>query len=203
MEPRTAASIRAYDTAAAAYHEEWKERRLRDAARTFSRMAGRGALVLDPAGGPALDARLLGDVGLQVATGDRSLEAALIGRTYFPKGLLAVWDYRHLPFADNTFGGIWAPAALHHLPRREIIPALEELRRVHASGPIFLTFPEGDEELAPFEDPPAGTVYVTSISSDQLKALLVKLSYVDVEVERRPDLIGRDVTWLYGWGRAG
>lgn len=201
MDSRTVISIKAYDAAAVGYHDAWQERRLRAAARRFAQMAGRGALVLDPASGPGLDTRLLLDVGLRPASGDISLECVRVGRTYFPKGLLAAWDLRRLPFPDGLFGGVWAPAALHHLPRKAILPALAELRRVHARGPILLTFREGKGELEPFEDPPAGTVYTTPVTVDELRALLLGAGYTHVDVEPQPDPLGRATTWLHGWGR--
>jgi ubiquinone/menaquinone biosynthesis C-methylase UbiE len=134
--------------------------------------------------------------------GDYSHECMKVARTLFPKGSLARWDFRCLPFADGTFDGIWAAGALGHLPRREIRAALAEFVRVHRRGPIFVTFIEGDADLERFEDPPAGSVYVTAISADELKALLLAGGYVEVEIESRPDPLGRgDVRILYGWGR--
>ncbi len=201
MDERTRASIDAYDAAAAAYLAAWRDLRPREAARTFARMAGKGALVLDVAGGPGVDVRLLRDAGVRSASGDLAAECVKVARTYFPKGLLARWDFRHLPFADRQFEGIWAPAALQHLPRAGIIPALRELRRVHARGPIFLEFIEGRSDLEPFEDDPVGTVYVTRVTGDELKALLLKAGYRDVEIDSRPDPRGRRIRWVHGWGR--
>lgn len=201
MDPRTRHSIDAYDKAAAEYQETWWNRRPLDAVRKFSRLAGRGAVVIDIAGGPALDVRVLRDAGLRVVSGDRSQEAMRIGAELFPKKPLACWDFRRLPFGDGVFGGVWAPAALQHLPRAEIRRALTEVRRVHSSGPIFLSFREGDGDLEPVEDPPAGEVYATSVSEPALKALLADQGYGTIEIERRPDPAGRrDVTWLHGWG---
>jgi ubiquinone/menaquinone biosynthesis C-methylase UbiE len=202
VDPRTSKSVDAYDRVAAEYLERWRDARPRDAAKKFGAMAGRGATILDAACGPVLDVRVLRDAGVHVVAGDLSQECMRVGKTYFPKGSLARWDYRRLPFADDTFGGIWAAGALQHLPLAEVRPALAELRRVHGRGPIFLSFPEGHAELAPLEDPPAGTVYVTKISADELKALLVAAGYREVEVEQRPDLQERPgLSWLYGWGR--
>ncbi|MGH3666512.1 MAG: class I SAM-dependent methyltransferase [Egibacteraceae bacterium] len=196
------ASIAAYDAAAAAYQQAWRDRRPLDAARKFGALAGRGARVIDVACGPVLDVRLLRDAGLRVVAGDRSHESMRVGRTFFPRGALARWDFRRLPFGDGTFDGVWAPGALQHLPRAQIRPALAELVRVQRQGPIFTTFRQGAEELEPIDDPPAGTVYATTVSAEQLKALLLAAGYVEVEVEPRPDPLGRaDVTWLYGWGR--
>lgn len=201
MDDLLTVTVNAYDRCAEAYLEAWKDRRPRDHARRFARMAGADALVLDVAGGPGVDVRLLRDVGLRAASGDLSMECMRVARTFFPKGLLARWDYRALPFADGAFEGIWAPAALQHLPRRAIIPALQELRRVQARGPIFLTFPEGESDMGVVEDPPAGEVQVTAITTEELRALLLRMGYVDVEVESRPDPRGIALRWSYGIGQ--
>ena len=201
MDPRTQQSIDAYDDAADAYQQTWWRHRPLDAVRRFAGLAGRGARVLDVACGPALDVRVLRDAGLRVVAGDRSTESMRLGAMLFPKKPLAVWDYRNLPFPDATFEGVWAPAALQHLPRAEIRSTLSEFRRVHARGPIFLSFREGSGDLDPVEDPPAGTVYATSVTEAELRALLAEQGYRELEVEQRPDpLERRGVTWLYGWG---
>ena len=202
MDELLRATVNTYDACAEEYLQAWKDRRPRDSARTFARMAGDGALVLDVAGGPGVDVRLLRDMGLKAASGDLSAECMRVARTFFPKGLLARWDYRSLPFADDQFSGIWAPAALQHLPRRAILPAMREFRRVQATGPIFVTFPEGESDMAPMEDPPAGMVQVTSITPEELQALLLRIGYVDVEVESRPDPRGIARRWSYGVGIA-
>lgn len=195
-------TVNTYDQCATEYLEAWKDLRPRDTARTFAQMAGDGALVLDIAGGPGLDVRLLRDVGLRAASGDLSAECMRVARTFFPKGLLARWDYRSLPFADNQFAGIWAPAALQHLPRRAILPAMREFARVQATGPIFVTFPEGETDMAPMDDPPAGTVQVTSVTPEELRALLLRMGYERVEVESRPDPRGIPQRWSHGLGIA-
>ena len=201
-EDRIDRTVAAYDAAALEYQEAWRQRRLLDAIRKFGALVGRGGRVLDVACGPSLDVRLLRDAGLKVVGGDRAHESMRLARTLFPKGSLARWDYRRLPFPDAVFDGIWAPAALHHMPRAQIRRTLAEWRRVQRKGPIFVTFREGSDDLSPVEDPPVGTVFVTSVTGDQLRALLLDAGYTDVEVEPRPDLGGApDVTWLYGWGR--
>jgi len=202
VDPRTKATLAAYDKAAAEYQEFWRQRRPLDAVRKFAALAGKGATVLDPACGPVVDVRLLRDAGLRVVAGDLSHEVMKLGKMLHPKGALARWDFRNLPFPDATFGGVWAPATLQHLPRAEMLTALRELRRVHREGPIFLTFRQGAGDLEEVEDPPAGAVYASSVTAEELKALLLGVGYVEVEVEQRPDpLDRREVTWLYGWGR--
>lgn len=202
VDPRLQRTIAAYDAAASSYREAWKDLRPRDAVRRFAATAGRGAVVLDIAAGPGLDLRVLRDAGLSVVAGDAAFEAVRVGRTYFPKGALAQWDFRRLPFADDTFDGVWAPFALAHLPLAQIRPTLTELVRVQRQGPIFCSLREGRSDLEAFEDPPAGTVYANAVSSDELYALLVDAGYQRVEVERRRDVAGRPaVVWLYGFGQ--
>lgn len=202
VEDRVDRTVAAYDAAAAAYQEAWRQRRPLDAIRKFGALVGRGGRVIDVACGPALDVRLLRDQGLKVVAGDRSHEVMRLARTLFPKGSLAQWDYRRLPFDDGVFDGVWAPAALQHMPRALIRRTLGEWCRVQRRGPIFITFREGGQDLGPVQDPPAGTVWATSVTGDQLRALLLDAGYGEVEVETRPDLAGApDVTWVYGWGR--
>ncbi|MGH8906719.1 MAG: class I SAM-dependent methyltransferase [Egibacteraceae bacterium] len=196
-------TLEAYDAVAIEYQATWRDRRPMDAVRRFAGIAGRGARVCDIACGPALDLRYLRDHGLKVVAGDLSWSSMRLGKTLFPKGSLACWDYRRLPFGDRAFDGMWAPAALQHLPRAQIRAALGEVRRVHGRGPIFLTFREGSTDLAVVDDPPAGRVWAIAVTTAELYALLLDAGYTDVEVEQRPDPLGRpDVTWLYGWGMA-
>ena len=193
--------VAVYDAAAEEYERAWRGHRPLDAVRKFSALAGRGARVVDVASGPALDVRLLRDAGLKVFAGDLSHESMRVGKLFHPKGALARWDFRRLPFPDGSFAGVWAPAALQHLPRRGLRTGFRELRRVHATGPIFVSFPEGSTDLAPSDDAPAGAVHTTAVSPEECRALLLDAGYGEVEVEERPDGLGRDLTWVYGWGR--
>lgn len=200
-ETLVASDVSAYDGAAKRYQDLWKGHRLRDAARRFGGLSGRGARVLDVASGPALDVRLLRDVGVTAYSGDRSAEAMRLAKTLHPKGCLAQWDFRRLPFGDDAFDGVWAPAALQHVPRVAVRSTLAEWRRVQRRGPIFVTMREGRGDLDPVDEPPVGTVHVTSVSEGELEALLLASGWVRVEVERRPDLLLRaGVTWLHAFG---
>lgn len=200
-DPRLQRTWAAYDANAVAYQEHWRHRRPLDAVRRFGELVGRGGRVLDVASGPALDLRLLRDRGLHVAAGDRSHESLRIARTLFPKGALARWDFRRLPFADGVFDGVWAPAALQHVSRAQVRAVLAEWRRVQRRGPLFVSLRDGSGDLEEVADPPVGPVHVTTVSGDELKALLLAAGYVDVEVEPRPDPSGdAGTTWHHGFG---
>ena len=197
-DPRVASTLQAYDACAQEYHDLWHQRRPTRAVKTFARLAGAGSVVLDVADGPALDVRGLRDAGLVVVGGDWSPACMQLSRTLHPRGLLARWDFRRLPFADDTFDGVWATAALQHVPRAQVRAVLAEWRRVQRSGPIFVTMREGEGDLVPVEDEPAGTVRVTQVSLEQLRSLLLAGGWQQVEIERRPDPLERSgVTWLH------
>lgn len=202
MDPRQQRTIAAYDEAAVDYFERWKEHRPRDAIKRFAALAGRGAVVCDLACGPGVDLRELRDAGLTVVAGDAAGGAMKVARTYFPKHPLAQWDFRRLPFPDDTFDGVWASAALPHLPQAELRAALAEVARVHRRGPVFCSFPEGRSGLERRDDPPAEPVYTTAVTPGELQALLLDAGYRHVEVERRPDLLGRaEPAWLYAFAQ--
>ncbi len=201
MDTRLERTQQAYDARAAAYQEYWRARRPLDAIRKFASRVGRGGRVIDVASGPALDLRLLRDAGLAVVAGDLSAESMKVAGTLFPKGSLARWDYRRLPFPDGVFDGVWASQALQHVPRAQVRAVLAEWRRVQRGGPIFVSMRQGTGDLDEIDEPPVGTVYATSVTADELRALLVAAGYAEVEVEPRPDLLGRShITWLHGFG---
>jgi SAM-dependent methyltransferase len=191
----------AYDADPAGYQQYWRTHRPLDAIRKFSARAGRGGRVLDVAAGPGLDLRLLRDAGLRVFGGDLSHPSMKVAVTLFPKGALAQWDYRRLPFPDDVFDGIWASAALQHVPRAQVRRVLAEWCRVQRGGPIFVSMREGNGDLEVIDEPPIGPVHATTVTAEELRALLLDAGYTAVEVEPRPDLLGRsDVTWLHAFG---
>jgi SAM-dependent methyltransferase len=201
VDPRLADTQAAYDSNALAYQAHYRALRPLDAIRKFAGRVGRGGRVLDVASGPGLDLRLLRDAGLRIVAGDLSHESMRVAGTLFPKGALARWDFRRLPFADRTFDGIWASAALQHVPRAQVRRVLAEWRRVQRGGPIFVSMREGSGDLEIVDEPPIGKVHATTVSADELRALLLAAGYAEVEVEPRPDLLGRaDVTWLHAFG---
>jgi len=199
----TRASIATYGAAAHATMADRRDARPVESARAFARIAGRDAWVLDAAAGPATDVRLLCDVGLRPVAGDASESAIRACAHLFPKRPLACWDVRNLPFPAATFAGIWAPAALQHLPRQQLRAAFGELRRVHAAGPIMVSFREGGTDLAPVVDHPAGQVYATALQMHELRALLADQGYQKIDVSRHSDSRLRGVTWVSGWALAG
>lgn len=144
----------AYDRLAAAYAERnatMPEAYLELGPR-FLGLVRAGARVLDLGCGAGRDLAWLDAEGADVIGGDRSLGMLAQARDlvraggHAPSGLLQL-DMRHLPFGDETFGGVWCSASLLHLPKRDAPGALVEMRRVlPPDGPLLLGIQEGDGE---------------------------------------------------------
>jgi 8-oxo-dGTP pyrophosphatase MutT (NUDIX family) len=53
---------------------------------------------------------------------------------------------RHLPFAAESFGGVWSSAAMLHLPKSDLPQTLAETHRVLDHGQLYLAVKEGQAE---------------------------------------------------------
>lgn len=106
------------------------------------RVVGR---VLDIGSGPGRDGVILRNHGLKVVCLDAAREmVSMTGE----KGLESVQaDFQSLPFADQSFNGVWAYTSLIH-DRKENLPhALQEIKRVLKHWGVFgLGIIEGNSE---------------------------------------------------------
>ena len=101
--------------------------------------------VLDIGSGPARDALILKERGLDVTCFDASEAMIEISRAQGFHSVLG--DVMHLPFADNFFGAVWAYTSLIHVPKKDIDTAFSEIKRVLAPrGVLGLGFIEGNTE---------------------------------------------------------
>lgn len=68
-------------------------------------------------------------------------------RQRIPQGQFVQANMLNLPFAAETFGGVWACASLLHLPRPDAVPALVEMYRIlKPGGSLFLGVQRGQGE---------------------------------------------------------
>lgn len=116
-----------------------------------------GGRVLDLGCGPGSDTDVLASRGFDVVGLDVTapfLRAAAERRTESPDeddgdAAFVQGDMRSLPFAAQTFDGIWGSASFHHVPREQASDAVAELRRVlREGGRLFLSVkraPTGSE----------------------------------------------------------
>ena len=97
-----------------------------------------GGRVLDVGCGPGQDVEALAAGGLNVVGFDIAPSLLQAAWTQGSDGRFVQGDMRQLPFAGNTFDGIWTCAAFHHVPGADAIPTLREFRRVlNREGIVF------------------------------------------------------------------
>lgn len=103
-----------------------------------------GERVLDVGCGPGSDAAVFADRGLDVVGADVT-QSFLLEASEDVAGAFCRGDARSLPFADDTFDGVWACASLHHVPRSDLPAALAECHRVlRPAGAFFCSVKRGD-----------------------------------------------------------
>lgn len=101
--------------------------------------------ILDIGSGPGRDGLLLKDRGLEVICLDASEAMIELCRK---KGLESiVGDFLSIPFENNSFSGVWAYTSLLHIPKKDFLKAINEVRRVlKDGGTLGLGLIEGNTE---------------------------------------------------------
>lgn len=112
-----------------------------------------GATVGDVGCGPGRDLRWFVDRGMTVVGVDASFEMLRLPMQRDSMRVRA--DLRRLPFAPDSFDGLWCASTLLHVPRSGARDVLVGFRRVVRKGGLLgLITPTGDAEgweLAPYD----------------------------------------------------
>lgn len=155
-----------------------------------------GATVLDVGCGPGLDASIFQTYNCTVIGLDYSHEMMRVGRDeHDHKVPFCQADMRHLPVGQRV-DGIWASASLLHLQREDLLPALQEFRRVlKPGGVLYLSVKVGDGEnwvsARPYgHDSPR---FFTFWQPETLDPLLETAAFHIIDGWQEP---GRRDTWL-------
>jgi len=104
-----------------------------------------GKKIIDVGSGPGRDGLLLQEQGKKVVCVDAS--EAMVGLST-ERGLRSVVaDFASLPFASESFDGVWSYTALLHIPKESVGTPLGEISRVlKPRGMFALGLIEGDSE---------------------------------------------------------
>lgn len=201
LDERTRASIAAYDEHAAEYQDTFRLKRPVADARRFGDLAERGCLVLDVGSGPAVDLRVLADLGVQPVGLDLSLGALRHARMLLPRHALVQAPMQDPPFLPRSFGGLWLSSAFTHLPRADWRPTFATLLGLLAAGPVYFSCYRGTDDMAPVEDPVLGPVHRSQATEDEVEALMTSHGLKDVQVDIRPDpIVDRRRPWVVALG---
>ena len=152
----------------------------------FNQLPGRN--ILDLGSGPGRDALFFRENGFQPICVDIATNMA---RATHRQGLLScVGDAEELPFADNSFAGVWAYTSLLHMPKNKFPDALREIERVlDDSGVLFLGMKEGCfDGFAPVQNECDISRYIALYTHEELLVRLQKSKFDVVHSSSvRPD----------------
>jgi SAM-dependent methyltransferase len=145
----TLTTVSAYNTGAHEYAEHSNDRtplnRLHD---RFRDLLSPEARILDLGCGPGHDAAELATRGLRVTAFDPAGGLLAEAKAHASITHLVQGDARLLPFAPQSFDGIWACASLLHVPKGEVPAALSEASRcLRSGGVLFTSMQHGQGEL--------------------------------------------------------
>lgn len=186
LDPRTRASIAAYDDVAGDYQLRLRTHRPLTDVKRFAEGLARGTVVLDAGCGPANDIRLLRDQGLHVIGLDLSPGALAHARLLLPRDGLVRGPLEDPPFADESFGGLWCNGGLDHTPRDRWRTVFAALVRTVDTGPVMLSCYRGTVDMVEVTDDLLGTIHVSAITEEEIVTMFEERGLTDIRVEVRP-----------------
>jgi SAM-dependent methyltransferase len=142
---------KSYDQVAAEYAEKFKDEMDdkpfdRDCLDRLAREVGSLGPICDLGCGPGQIARYLHHKGVPTLGVDLSPRMVAEAQRLNPEIHFHQGDILSLPDADNSWGGIAAFYCIIHIPRKRIVDALREMKRVlKPGGMLLIAFHTGNE----------------------------------------------------------
>ena len=153
------------------------------------------------------DCKLLADRGLRVVGIDLSKNLLAIAKGKYPEIEFVEGNFLNLPFADQSFNGIWAHASLLHLETIEAVEkALTEFNRVLKPRGLLLVAVKkqmAKEKTSVVSDKISGHErFFRWFTLPELKTLLTEAGFTIMTLTEKEDQAGRgEVTWLMALAR--
>ncbi|OGI12482.1 hypothetical protein A3K64_04185 [Candidatus Micrarchaeota archaeon RBG_16_36_9] len=146
--------------------------------------------ILDAGCGPGVDSGYMKARGFEVLGVDLSEEMLKIAKQKFPKIHFELADLRALKLKPNSFDGILASCSLIHIPKKDIIPTLQNFNKfLKRDGKIYIALQAGKSGEIFINEPfkPDEKLFLNIISIDEIKDLLFKTGFSIVKkYERKP-----------------
>ncbi len=170
----------------------------------FSLAVGQGKKVLDAGCAAGRDTQILSELGLEVTGLDLSNSLIGLARESYPDLTFIQGNFLDLPFANESFAGVWAQASLLHLETiEEVTKALEEFNRVLEKGGILHVYVKqqlGQAKTAVVADNVSlHERFFRWFTKTEVEFLVAKTGFEILQIQDNlPDIGGRlEVKWIY------
>lgn len=192
-----------YEANAADYAKSIQNLTSLERLRAFAKATGIGKKVLDVGCAAGRDSKILSNLGLSVTGVDLSKSLLRIARENCPEITFVHANFLNLPFAKESFDGIWANASLLHLEEFfQVEQAAREFNRVLKKGGIlhiFVKQQSGEEKTSVVSDQISHHErFFRWFTGDEVKNLLTENGFVILHLrDDLPDPGGREeVRWI-------
>lgn len=181
-------AVSVYDKIAEPYAKEFSEPS--EYLDEFLNLLPAGAGILDAGCGPGVDSAYMKSKWFHVTGVDLSEKMIKLARNKFPDVEFKIADIRNLNFPPNFFEGIVASCSLIHIPKKDIVPTLNQFYKLlEKGGIIYIALQEGKSEEIFINEPfkPDEKLFLDIFSLDEIKNLLTKTGFSIIKVhERKP-----------------
>lgn len=152
-----------------------------------------GEQILDVGCGPGVDTETFSNDGFEVVGFDLTRSFTETAKEKVPDTSFVRGDMRQLPFADETFDGIWSCASFLHIPREDAPGTLREFNRVLAEdGVVYLSVRHG--EVSGYH---TDGRYFEQYLPEEIRTLLVNEGFSPISIANDVEWVrGKQVGWL-------
>ena len=201
LSPTLSETIATYDGIAHEYGLRFAEADLTVDRLRFQKSLLPKAEILDAGCGAGRDCRLFLRDGYRPLGID--LSHGLLGEARrVTSAPLVVGDIRDLPFANESFDGVWCCAVLVHLDPADTALALREMHRVLApAGPVFIAVRHGGGTSWRV-DGPGLRRWFCSYSAEAIASLISGAGFIDLQTTISPGLASPG-KWVHTHARKG
>ena len=190
MKPEIDPTRKSYDQFAVQAADRFWGFELTETWEDFDHSLPRGAKVADIGCGPGRDTAQFNQRGFWATGLDYSIGILQEAMRRAPAPYLQ-GDMRTLPYAPESFEGVWACASLLHLPRDQAPGVLAEIWRImKPQGSLYLALKEGQGN---YWDTKEGERFFTLFQEDEMRNMLQAAGF---EIHRVVINPGEDAPWL-------
>jgi len=192
-------TVETYNAVAPEYVNDTQNRQPEQEFEAFCQEMKPQGVVLDAGCGGGRDSLALAQRDFSVIGIDLSEEMLKLARRSAPGCKFIRADLRNIPCEDASIDGIWCCASLLHLKRSQVIPVLQEFKRVLKIGAIccILVKEGAGEEMVEFSQEKLR--FFTYFQRDEMLGYCLAAGFriLDEHVSRgKSDRHGRQPNWL-------